>query len=92
MTQERLKLVALYDANHNEYSISAHNVEVNQAQEMVDRWNPHLIAGCSLILLDQTSRHSITDARSCRTCRRIVARSAKLNPKPKFVRRKKEDE
>jgi hypothetical protein len=58
---------------------------------MVDRWNPHLIAGCSLILLDQPSPHSVTDARSCRTCRRIVDRSANLNPKPKFARKKKEE-
>ena len=89
--KERLKLIVLYDANRNEYSISAHNLEVQPAQEMVARWGPHLIRGCSFILLDQANRHSVTDAGSCRTCRSIVRRSANLNPKPKFVRSKKEE-
>lgn len=89
--KERLKLIVLYDANQNEYSISAHNLEVEPAQEMVDRWGPHLIRGCSFILLDQANRHSVTDAGSCRTCRRIVRRSANLNRTPKFARKEKEE-
>lgn len=89
--KEHLKLIVLYDANRNEYSISAHNLEVEPAEEMVGRWGPRLIRGCSFIMLDQANRHSVTDARSCRTCRRIVARSANLKPKPKFVRKKKEE-
>jgi hypothetical protein len=89
--KERLKLIVLYDANQNEYSISAHNLEVEPAQQMVDRWNPQLIEGCSLIVLDQVNRHSVADARSCRTCRRIVERSANLDPKPKFTGKKKEE-
>jgi hypothetical protein len=85
--QEHLKLIILYDANHNQYSVSAHNVQAEKAQQLVAQWNPQLVAGCSLITLDQTKQHKTTDPRDCRTCRKIVARSANLSPKPKLARK-----
>jgi hypothetical protein len=90
-TKERLKLVVLYDGNHNEYSVSAHNASPEQAQDAVARWNRHLRAGYSLIAIDQSRRHKATDPRDCRTCRKTVARSSNLSPKPKFVRREQEE-
>ena len=82
-----LKLVVLYDRTRNEYFISAHNQSAEEAQAFADRWNPHMITGCSLIMLDQPRRHSAAEAEECRACRRAVARSAHLEPRPKFKRR-----
>ncbi len=86
--KERLKLVVLYDRNRNEYSISAHNQSADEAQRFVEQWNPQLISGCSLILVDQSRRHSAVHGRDCRACRETVARSAHLEPQPKYIRRK----
>ncbi|MFY9561299.1 MAG: hypothetical protein WAQ52_13785 [Terriglobales bacterium] len=86
--KESLKLIVVYDHNRNEYSISAHNQSADEAQRFVEQWNPQLIAGCSLILLDQVRRHSAVHGRDCRACRETVARSAHLEPQPQFIRRK----
>jgi len=85
--QLQLKLIVLYDRNRNEYSIAAHNLNAEQAQALVDKWNPHMIQGCSLIVLDQPRRHRVAEGKDCRTCREIVARTAGLEPKPKYTRR-----
>jgi len=86
--KQHLKLIVVYDRNRNEYSISAHNQSAEEAQKFVDQWNPQLIQGCSLILLDQVRRHRATHGRDCRACRETVGRSAHLEPQPKFIRRK----
>ena len=86
--KERLKLIALYDRNRNEYSISAHNQIADAAQKFVEQWNPQLQSGCSLIVLDQSRSHSTEHGRDCRACRETVARSAHLEPQPKFIRSK----
>ena len=86
---EHLKFIIVYDANHNQYSVSAHNVQAEKAEQLVAQWNPHLVAGCSLITLDQTRRHKTAEGRDCRTCRKIVARSSNLSPKPKLERKER---
>jgi hypothetical protein len=86
-TKERLKLVVLYDANHNEYSISAHNQSADEAQRIVDEGQPQLVPGSSLIMLDQSKQHRTTDTDDCQACRDTVARSANISPHPKFKRR-----
>lgn len=86
--KERLRLIVVYDQDRNEYSISAHNQSAEEAQRFVEQWNPQLVSGCSLIVLDQSRRHRATEARDCRACRETVARSAHLEPQPKFIRRK----
>lgn len=86
--KERLKLVVLYDANHNEYSISAHNQSADEAQRTAEEWQPQLVPGSSLITLDQSRQHRTTDADHCEACRDTVARSANLSPQPTFKRRK----
>lgn len=91
MEREHLKLVVLYDANRNEFAISAHNLGANDAQRFVDKWQPHFKPGYSLIQLDQTRRHRGQDAATCRACRETVARSAGISPTPKFKRRDKEE-
>ncbi len=88
--KEPLKLIALYDGNRNEYSISMHNQGPDEAEQFVARWQPHYKPGYSLIVLDQPSRHGTSEPEDCRTCRKIVARSANLDPKPKFKNRRNE--
>jgi hypothetical protein len=85
--QSPLKLVISYDRNRNEYSVAAHNLTNDEAQAHVTRWTPHLPTDCSFILLDQSRTHRTTDAQACRACRETVARSAHLEPQPKFTRR-----
>lgn len=82
----QLKLVVTYDRNRNEYSLAAHNRTSEEADGVVAEWSNHLRPGCSFIVLDQTRRHRTEEAKDCRACRTIVARSARLEPKPKFVR------
>jgi hypothetical protein len=87
--KEHLKLVALYDANRNEYFILWHNQSAEEAETFVAKWQPYYKPGFSTIVLDQTNRHCTQNSEDCRTCRDIVARSANINPKPKFKRRDK---
>ncbi len=41
---------------------------VDDAQRFVEQWNPQLVSGCSLIVLDQSRRHSTVHGRDCRAC------------------------
>ena len=84
--QPPLKLVVNYDRNRNEYSIAAHNLTNDEAQVHVTRWMPDLRPDCSFIVLDQSRTHRTADAQACRACRETVARSAHLEPQPKFRR------
>lgn len=87
MTEQALKLVVAYDRNRNEYSIAAHNLTKDEAEVHVSRWTTHLRPDCSFIVLDQVKAHRTDAVEACRSCRRIVARSAHLQPKPTFIRR-----
>lgn len=84
---ESLKLIVADDRNRNEYSLVAHNQTPEEAQSFLDQWTRHLREGNSFVVLDQTKRHATEEAQSCRACRDTVARSAHLEPQPKFVRR-----
>jgi hypothetical protein len=85
--KQQLKLVVLYDRNRNEYFLDAHNQTPNQADSHVAELTPHLRPDCSYIVLVQTRRHRTEEAQDCRACRETVARSAHLEPQPKFKRR-----
>ncbi len=87
MTDEPLKLVILYNATENWYSLSAHNQTPEEAQAFIEKWNPHLKPGFSFLSLDQRKRHRAADPKDCRTCREVVQHSSGLEPKPKFKRR-----
>lgn len=84
--QQPLKLVVAYDRNRNEYSIAAHNLTKDEADAHISRWTPHLRPDCSFIVLDQVKAHHTNEPKDCRACRKIVARSAHLEPRPKFTR------
>lgn len=85
--KESLQLIVAYDKNSNEYALVAHNQTPEEAQSYLDQWSRHLREGHSFLVLDQTKRHAIEKAQSCRACRDTVARSADLEPQPKYVRR-----
>lgn len=85
--QPPLKLIVAYDRNRNEYSLVAHNQSAEEAQRFLETWERHLREGHSFLVLDQTKRHATEEAQKCRACRDTVARSARLEPQPTFVRR-----
>jgi hypothetical protein len=85
---EPLQLVVLYDANHNAYSILAHNRSPEEAQRIVAEQTSAECSGCSVIVLDQLKRHRVGDAERCRACRERVKDAAHVTPQPQFTRRK----
>jgi hypothetical protein len=85
--QQPLKMVVSYDRNRNEYSIAAHNQTSEEAESHLAKWSTHLRPDCSFIVLSQARRHRTEEAQDCRACREAVARSAHLEPQPKFIRR-----
>ena len=86
--QQPMKLIVAYDRDRNEYSIAAHNQQAEEADRFLEKWSPHLRPESSFIVLAQAGRHETEDSQRCRACRDTVARSANLQPKPKFKRRK----
>lgn len=88
MTEQSLKLIVAYNQNQNEFSVVEHNRNAEEVQAFLDQWTPHLREGHSFIVLDQTKRHATEEAQRCRACRDTATRSGRLQPQPKFVRRK----
>lgn len=83
----RLKIVILYDARANVYTVCGHNLTPEQAEEQVTSWAAKSL---NALVMNQRATHSTADPQSCRACRREVGRSSGLNPKPQFQRRKSE--
>ncbi len=88
MTKTDLKLVIVYHAAENEYSVSAHNQTGEEARKLLAEWQPHLKPGFSFVVIDQRKPHSAADAANCRACRDTVRGSSGLQPPPRFKRRK----
>ncbi|MFZ0320582.1 MAG: hypothetical protein WAL56_15775 [Candidatus Sulfotelmatobacter sp.] len=85
--REELKLIAAYDRNQNEYFMVAHNQSPDEAERYLEKWGHHLREGYSLIVLGQAKHHRTEQEQDCKACRETVARSAHLQPQPKFKRR-----
>jgi len=85
--QQKLKLIVAYDRNRNEYSLVAHNQSPEEAERYLGEWSHQLREGCSLIVIGQPKPHRTEDAQEFKACRETVARSAHLQPQPKFTRR-----
>jgi hypothetical protein len=79
-----LKLVILYNAIRNAYTVCDHNLNVEEARRQVAS-----LAEKSLnaLVVNQRATHRTADPQACRACRRDVARSSGLTPKPRFERR-----
>lgn len=84
--QKALKLVILYEAGANAYSVSEHNQTPEQAELLVQDYNQHLKPGFSLIAIDQKKAHK-GNAEGCRACRNAVKQSSGLQPSPTFKRK-----
>jgi hypothetical protein len=82
-----LKLIVGYDRNRNEYSLVKHNQTSEEAQSFLDQWTQHVREGHSFIVLGQARPHRTEQVEDCKACRETVARSAHLEPQPKFKRR-----
>jgi hypothetical protein len=80
-----LKLLILYDARRNAYTICDHNLTPEQAKAQVVEWRGKSL---NALTVDQNSKHKANDPQDCRTCRRDVARTSGLYPKPRFQRRR----
>jgi hypothetical protein len=81
---ETLKLVILYDARHNAYTVFDHNLTPEEAEALVRDLRSKLL---SALTVNQRVRHKREDAEACRACRREVARASGLTPRPRFQRR-----
>jgi hypothetical protein len=79
-----LKLVILYDARRNTYTVCDHNLTVEEAHKQVRDWSAKLL---DALAVDQQSKHRTSDPPLCRTCRRDVGRASGLTPRPRFQRR-----
>jgi len=84
-----LRLVVLYDANRNQYSLLAHNQSQEEANRIVEEQTAAECSGVRLIVLVQEKRHRVVDPENCQSCRGIAEDSAHLSPNPQFTRRNK---
>lgn len=81
---EIFKLVILYDARNNTYTVWDHNLKPKKAKGMVQDIRRKLLFA---LTVDQRVRHKWEDAETCRACRQDVARTSGLTPRPRFQRR-----
>ncbi len=79
-----LKLVILYDARNNAYTVCDHNLTLEEARKQVGDWSANLL---NALVVDQKSKHTASDPQLCRSCRRDVGHASSLTPKPRFQRR-----
>lgn len=81
---EKFKLVILFDAKRNTYTVTDHNLRPEEADRLVqDLRKDHLPA----LTVNQEMRHKRQGAEACRACRQDVARASGLTPRPRFQRR-----
>jgi hypothetical protein len=81
---EKFKLVILYDAKNNTYTVSDHNLTPEEANNMVQDLRSKLLPA---LMVNQEMRHKVEDVEACRACRQDVARASGLSPRPRFQRR-----
>ena len=82
--ENSLKLVTLYDATRNEYTLFRHNLTTDEANDAVRELSARLFG---LFVLDQHAKHSAADPEICEACRRDVERTSHVQPKPTPKRR-----
>lgn len=78
-----LKLVILYDARRNAYTVCNHNLSAEEAKKEAAEWQAKLL---NALVVDQKAKHLTADPQACKTCRRDVRRASGLNPAPRFQR------
>lgn len=78
-----LKLVILYDARRNAYSVSDHNLTLTEAEKQVAAWRRKSLVA---LVVNQRAPHETPDPEKCLACRHAVEDASGLNPKPQFER------
>jgi hypothetical protein len=78
------KLVILFDAKHNSYTVADHNLTPEEAAWLVQDLHTRFLPALTVI---QEMRHKRQGAEACRACRQEVARTSGLTPRPRFQRR-----
>lgn len=78
-----LKLVILYDARRNAYTVCNHNLSAEEAKKEAAECQAKLL---NALVVDQKAKHLTADPQACKTCRRDVRRASGLNPAPRFQR------
>jgi hypothetical protein len=81
---EPYKIVILYDAKHNSYTVTDHNLTAEEANWLVQDLHKQLLPALTVI---QEMRHLRREAEACRACRHDVTRTSGLTPRPRFQRR-----
>lgn len=81
---KNFKLVILYDAKHNSYTVADHNMTPEEADWLVQDLLTKLLPA---LTVNQEMRHKRREAEACRACRQDVARTSGLTPRPRFQRR-----
>jgi hypothetical protein len=81
---KNFKLVILFDAKHNSYTVTDHNLTPEEADWLVQDLRKKLLPA---LKVNQEMRHKRQDAEACRACRQDVARTSGLTPRPRFQRR-----
>ena len=84
----KLHLVIINRGTKHFYEVTAHNQSSDQAEALVDEFNPEAQPGSWLITLEQHRAHKTEDVRRCRACRETMLRVAESPSLAKFVRRK----
>jgi len=79
-----LKLLILYDARRNTYTVCDHNLSAEEAKKQAAEWKAQLL---NALIVDQKAKHLTADPLACKTCRRDVRHASGLNPAPRFQRR-----
>lgn len=79
-----LRLVILYDARSNTYTVCDHNLSAEGAERQVAEWREKLLPA---LTVDQRKRHATPDPQVCKPCRRDVGLASGLTPRPRFKRR-----
>lgn len=82
---QTLKLIVLYNARTNEYTVSDHNLTLEEAERQLATYRAQDLQA---IAVEQRARHQSTDPQACRACRNNVARALGLGSKPQFQRRR----
>jgi len=85
--QRTLKLVTLYDAGRNEYSVLRHNLSPHEADLALQELSAKLFG---LFVVEQHARHVDDDPELCEACQKEVERTSRIQPKPTFKRRSKQ--
>jgi hypothetical protein len=79
----KLKLVILYDARRNSYTVCDHNLTPSVAEKQVAEWRRKSLFA---LVVNQRAPHEIPDPQECQACRTAVEDTSGLKPKPQFER------